>query len=114
MIAALLDPLMQECLQNCTECHKVCLQTAVLPEVVGKISAEDEKLLINCSEMCQTSADFMATVSAFHRAVCATCSQICEACAQMCRRNNIPAMLECAEVCDRCADSCRRMAAMSH
>lgn len=109
-----LDPLMQECLQNCTECHQVCLQTAVSPDVVGKIPAEDLKLLVNCSEICRTCADFTATISAFHRQLCALCSQVCTACAQMCRRYNIAAMLECAEVCDRCADSCRRMAEMAH
>jgi hypothetical protein len=111
MIATQLDPLMQECLRNCTECHQVCLQTAVDPDVVGKISADDLKLLVNCAEICRTCADFMATISAFHRPLCGLCAQVCEACAKMCRGYHIAAMDECAQVCDRCADSCRRMSA---
>jgi hypothetical protein len=111
MTTVQLDALMQECLGNCTECHKVCLQTAVSVDVVGKLAPDDLKLLLNCAEVCRTCADFIATVSQFHPLMCGTCAQICEACAQMCRRYSTATTRECADVCERCADSCRRMAA---
>lgn len=113
MTALMLDELMLECLRNCTECHQVCLQTAVTDGVADKISANDLKLLVNCAEMCQTSADFMATISAYHKPVCRVCSEICNACALMCEDNSdIEVMRDCAAVCRKCEDSCRRMAAM--
>jgi hypothetical protein len=111
MMLAQLDALAQECLRNCTECHDACLQTSVSEDVAAKISANDLRLLLNCAEICRTSADFLDTMSSYHRLVCAACAQICQACAQMCREAPIETMHRCADVCDRCADSCRRMAA---
>ena len=110
MILLQLDEMMRECLQNCTDCHYVCLRTAVSGDVVGKISAEDLKLLLNCAEMCRTSADFIDTESAFHKKTCGLCSEICEASAAMCERSNIEIMRQCAQTCRKSADSCRRMA----
>lgn len=113
MTATMLDKMFEECLRNCTECHTVCFQTAVSPQVAAKISPDDLKLLLNCSDICRTSADFLAVRSAFHRIVCRTCSEICAACAEMCERSGIDVMLTCAKVCRTCEDSCRRMAEMA-
>jgi hypothetical protein len=113
MTATLLDEMMTECLRNCTECHNVCLQTAVDNEVAGQIKAEDLKLLINCAEICRSSADFLNTNSPYHRDVCRTCAEICDACAKMCERSAIPVMKSCAPICRTCAESCRRMAGMT-
>jgi hypothetical protein len=110
MTTALLDEMALECLRNCTECHNVCLQTAILPDVAGHIGSDDLKLLLNCAEICRTSADFLDTNSVFHRPVCGICSDVCTECAQMCERSSIRALRDCAPICRQCADSCRRMA----
>ena len=112
MMSSQLDEMWLECLRNCTECHNVCLQTVVSSDVVGKIGVEDQKLLLNCAELCRTCADFLNTGSAHHRVVCGACAELCAACAQMCERSGIGVMRQCAQVCRRCEDSCRRMAAM--
>jgi hypothetical protein len=65
------------------------------------------RLMINCAEMCQTSANFMLSGSAFSSQVCEVCALICEACAQSCEQ--IEGMEECARVCRECAGSCRQM-----
>lgn len=35
------------------------------------------RLMINCQEICQTTANFMLSESAFHGAVCNACAQVC-------------------------------------
>ena len=111
MSSALLDEMTLECLRSCTECHNVCLRTAVDEDVVGKIMAGDLKLLLNCAEFCRTSADFLNVESLYRRDVCRVCSEICDNCAMMCEQSGLEAMLNCAATCRTCAESCRRMAA---
>ena len=111
MSTMLLDEMTLECLRNCTECHNVCLRTAVDDKVAGSIMARDLKLLLNCAEICRTSADFLNVLSEYHRDVCRVCSEICDNCAVMCEQSGISAMQSCASTCRTCAESCRRMAA---
>jgi len=71
-------------------------------------------LLLDCAEICQTSANFMLRGSDRHMRTCAVCAEVCEQCAQDCERMGDDAQMRaCAEVCRRCADSCRRMATMA-
>ena len=106
---------MQRCIQECTSCHNICLETvAHCLQMGGKHAAADHiRLLLDCAEICQTSANFMLRGSPLHTRVCAICAEICERCAQDCERvdPSDQQMRQCAEVCRRCAESCRRMAA---
>jgi hypothetical protein len=69
-------------------------------------------LLLDCAEICQTSANFMLRGSEQHTQTCAACAAICEVCAEECARmDDDPPMRNCAEACRHCAESCRRMAA---
>ena len=71
------------------------------------------QLLLDCAEICQTSANFMIRGSQFHRRTCATCAEVCAACAEDCARfGDDTQMQRCAEMCRGCAESCQRMAAM--
>lgn len=112
MTTAMHEDMRLECLRNCTECHNVCLEMSVQPQVVTKLGADDVKLLLNCAEMCATCADFLDTNSPYHPLICGTCSTICDACTQMCERSGLDVLRSCATTCSTCADSCRRMAAM--
>lgn len=103
---------MQECIDNCTECHVICVDTATYCLEMGARHAEPAhlRLLMDCADICQTSANFMLRGSDLHAGVCAVCADICERCAEDCERfRDDERMQRCAEVCRRCADSCRRM-----
>ncbi len=64
--------------------------------------------MINCAEICQTSANFLLSGSAFHQKVCAVCAEICDACAKSCEQ--VGGMEDCVKACRECAESCRKMA----
>lgn len=110
---AMQSPGMQECIDACLACHQSCLQMAMnhcLQAGGQHTEPEHFKLMINCAEICQTSANFMLSGSAHHAVICNACAQICEACADSCEQ--IGDMDACVQACRRCADSCNQMAQM--
>jgi hypothetical protein len=105
---------MQECIDNCTKCHAICVETITHCLGMGGRHAEPEHigLLRDCAQICATSADFMLRGSSHHSRTCAVCAEICARSAESCAAlGNDEAMQRCAEACRRCAESCRRMAA---
>ena len=70
------------------------------------------RLLLDCAEICRTSADFMIRGSDAASAhlprpappICARCADECD------RMGEDPYMAACAEICRRCAESCGEMA----
>jgi hypothetical protein len=103
----------QQCIQNCTDCHHICLETVLYCLRQGGKHAEPDhiRLLLDCAEICQTSANFMIRGSDLHARTCGVCAEVCERCAEDCERMGDDAQMKaCAEICRRCADSCRRMA----
>lgn len=67
------------------------------------------RLMMDCADVCRSTADFMLRESPFHPRTCAVCAEICAACAESCR--NLDGMEDCVKDCRRCAESCRAMAA---
>lgn len=107
---------MQQCIQNCQDCHDICLETVTYCLTKGGKHAEAAHILIllDCAEICQTSANFMVRGSDLHPLTCGVCAEVCERCAKDCERfGDDTTMRECADMCHRCADSCREMAAMA-
>jgi hypothetical protein len=106
---------MQQCIEECTRCHAICLQTAGHCLELGGKHADPAhiRLLLDCAEMCQTSANFMLGGSDLHQRICTACAEVCRACAEDCERMAAgdQMMKDCAEECRRCAESCERMAA---
>jgi hypothetical protein len=106
---------MQQCIDECTRCHQICLVTVNHCLELGGRHAEPSHigLMLDCAEICQTSADFMLRGSDRHHLTCRICADICRACAEDCERlaGDDPMMRECAEECRRCQKSCERMAA---
>ena len=105
---------MQECIDNCTSCHAVCVETVA--HCLGKGGRHAEaghiRLLMDCAQICATSADFMLRGSELHTRTCGVCAEVCARCADDCdRMADDDMMRRCAEACRRCAESCRRMAA---
>jgi hypothetical protein len=107
---------MQQCIQNCQDCHGVCLSTVTHCLQRGGRHAEASHvgLLLDCAEICQTSANFMLRNSQLHTRTCAVCAEVCERCAEDCARfSDDEQMQQCAQMCRQCAESCRRMAQMA-
>jgi hypothetical protein len=105
---------MQSCIDICNRCAQTCLQTAMnhCLETGGRhVEPEHFRLMMNCAEICQLSANFMLSSSRFHNLTCEVCAEICEACAMDC--DSIGDMEECASICHKCAESCKQMASMS-
>lgn len=107
---------MEQCIENCLDCHRICEETAAYCTQMGGKHAEPAHLmsLRDCAQICITSADFMLRGSEIHPKVCGVCAEACVRCAESCERIGDDAqMKECAEICRRCAESCQRMAGMT-
>ena len=107
---------MQQCIQECLNCHSVCLATVAPRLEMGGAHASPQHigLLLDCAEICQTSANFMLRGSALHARTCGVCAEVCTRRAEECERMGDDAQMRaCAEQCRRRAESCRRMATMA-
>ena len=103
----------RQCIDLCIECHRVCLETVshCLKEGGKHAEATHIVLLMDCAQICATSADFMLRGSARHKATCRACAEICDACGRNCESMDDDAQMKrCADICRRCAESCRSMA----
>jgi hypothetical protein len=106
------ERMMEACIENCLSCHKICLQMAMnhCLETGGDHTEPSHfRLMINCAEICQTSANFMLSGSDLHHLTCGVCAEVCRRCADDCER--IGGMEECVQACRECAESCAQMAA---
>ena len=105
---------MQSCIEECLECHRICVETATHCLALGgkHASAEHIGTLLDCAEICQTSANFMLRGSHDHHEVCGVCAVICDRCAKSCESlaGQDDLMRRCAQACRRCSESCRNMA----
>src|SRR3954451_13388253 len=79
---------LQACIANCRECHDACLH--LVPHCLGRGGRHAEPghitLLLDCAQICDTSADFMVRGSDLHGATCGACAEVCERCADYCQR----------------------------
>jgi hypothetical protein len=108
---------LKECIHICWECRDTCQDTLynhILERGGGHIDAENIKVLTDCIQICQLSADFMRRNSPLHKITCAACAEICAACADSCHQmgGKHITIQKCAEASRRCAESCRKMANM--
>lgn len=107
------SPEMERCIDHCQECHEICVQTVTHCLDMGGRHAETShiRLLLDCAEICETSANFMIRGSDLHMETCRACAEVCERCADDCQRMaDDNQMRICADACRQCAESCRRMA----
>lgn len=103
---------LQQCIDACSECSQVCTETVAycLEQGGAHARADHVRLLLDCAEICQTSANYMSRGSDLHAETCAVCADVCDRCAQACASFEDEQMRRCADVCRRCAESCRHMA----
>lgn len=105
---------LRTCIENCLKCHSICMETVnhCLQKGEEHANADHIKILLDCAQICQTSADFMLRTSALHPDICAICEEACKRCADNCKKigNDDDLMMRCAEICRKCAESCGQMA----
>lgn len=105
---------MRRCIQLCQDCHATCIQMiSHCLKLGGQHAAPDHiRLLMDCAQICMTTADYMARESLLHDRMCGLCSEICRLCAESCEQvgGDDQMIKQCAELCRRCAGSCERMA----
>ena len=105
---------MRKCIENCVACHSGCVETTRHCLTRGGAHATPEHImwLMDCAEICETSADFLLRGSERHPETCRICADICKRCADNCRRlaDGDDVMLRCADLCTACAASCTAMA----
>lgn len=102
---------MQQCIDECLACYRTCYGMALthcLESGGAHVKPEHFRLMMDCAEICRTSAAFMLSGSARHKLTCSVCAQVCEACADSCEQ--VGDMQACVDACRRCAESCRAMA----
>ena len=111
-----MNPSMQECIDNCLNCHRVCLETFAqhcLKMGGAHVAQRHARLMLDCIQICQTCADFMIRGSELHYLTCGVCAEICQRCADDCGRFDDAEMRRCADTCSQCAQTCRAMSGQS-
>ena len=100
---------MQSCVDACTSCHQTCTHNVRhCLEKGGKHAASAHiTLLVDCAQICATSADFLTRHSAQHQATRRACAASCEA------TGDDDMMRACADERRRCANSCEKISAMA-
>jgi hypothetical protein len=107
-----LEELTQQCIDACQECHTVCLDAVAYCLLMGEEHAKPShiKALLDCAEICQTSANLMLRGSHLQAITCETCAEACEDCARYCDQFAVDLKMQaCADLCRRCSRSCRAM-----
>lgn len=91
----------------------MCLQAASHGLDAGGRLADGAlfRLLLDCAQVCQMTADFMLRGSEAYASVCRLCAEICERTAERCDASaDDDVMSLCADACRECAGSCRTTA----
>ena len=106
---------MRACIQECTNCHNICMETAAhCLSLEGEYAAAGSiGALLDCARICTLNSEFMLRASPLHAQLCRVSVAACERCAIECEQmaNGDHTIRTCARACRRCIDSCRRLAA---
>jgi hypothetical protein len=99
---------MQNCINDCLNCHKVCMDQAMITLATGK--PEHVKVLLDCTEICLATAHAMMRSSSLHGYFCNACQAVCTHCANMC---DTIGDQDCANACRSCATACQQLIKMA-
>ena len=104
-----LEGQMQDCINDCLNCHTVCFDMASQMLQKSEQSADYTRTLQDCAEICLTAAHFMLRNSPLHGYICQACAQVCTHCADMCFQRGDA---DCGNACRACANSCEQIVKM--
>ena len=108
-----LDADLRDGVAECRRCQDACLDTVTHALRRGGRYADEELIgaLLDATDVCRTSIDFLRRGSPLRTRTCAVCAEICERAAEACDAfGDDAAMRACAEACRRCAAACRVIA----
>ena len=99
---------MQQCIQDCLNCHRVCLDTAEKYRQAAKEQSRQAYIymLLDCADICLTAAHFMQHNSPLSGYTCDACAHVCAHCEGECQQAGDT---DCANACQTCAQSCGQM-----
>lgn len=96
-------------------CHQTCHSMAMVHclELGGEHARPQHlRLMLDCADICATTADFIGRKSQFHTQIAGLCVEICETCAEACEK--LGQMEACVSACRECAERCREIARANH
>ena len=102
----------KEAMRDCWECRDECqdmLFNHCLQQGGDHVAQPHVKIMTDCIEICQITADFLRRKSPLSESLCSVCAEVCEECAKSCAQLGDKKMDKCAETCRQCADSCRQV-----
>jgi hypothetical protein len=73
---SMLSSEMADCIQDCLNSHAVCLDTAMSLLQKGNNYADPVRILLDCSEICATNAQFMIRNSPVYGSLPAMCASL--------------------------------------
>lgn len=95
--------LLAECAAACNHCSTACLEEKDLHMLSTCI-----KLDMDCAQICDITAAFVARGSAHAAHLLKECAEICTHCAEECEKHaHMDHCKRCAEACRKCAEACR-------
>ena len=105
----------RSCIEACNacadagnHCAKACLFEQSREDLARCISLD-----VDCAEICQLAAAYMARNSELVGEMCSFCAEVCISCAEECEKHEMAHCLACAEACRRCARECFNVLAVS-
>jgi hypothetical protein len=104
---------MKDCTEVCWSARNMCEKTLFrhcLEEGGVHLEPDHVRVMMDCIDICQLTADSMVRNSSYHAIFCKACAEICEACADTCEDIGGDEMEACADECLKCAEYCRFMA----
>lgn len=104
---------MEECVRDCLNAHRVCVDTLVYCLERGDLAGRLARELLDCAEMCETAAHFLLRGSELHPRACALCAEVCAVLADACDEfADDPQLRVCADACRAASASCRAVASL--
>lgn len=91
-----------DCARTCNETLSYCLEQG------GEhVAAEHLKSMIDCIDVCTTTARLDERESPLHKQAMELCAEACKACEESCEQfEGDVRMTECANVCRQCYEHC--------
>jgi hypothetical protein len=103
----------QSAVASALHCARTCYEMAMSQarQPGGKpLEVEHLALMLNCADLCETTARFLINDSPVQARVAGVCAEVCQECARHCERVND--MNECVDACRACAVDCGRLSSM--
>lgn len=95
-------------IRSCLDCHTASMDTATrrLYKEGEQLNPTYIRLLLDCAELCLTTAHFMQRNSELYEYVYRGCAEVCRRCVEQSVRWGEG---ECASACRACAEVCEQM-----